>query len=537
MAGVKGGDTLVSDEEHAEGAPPAKVAGKGLIERLSGTSLRRNRLPTYMKPRFWPVYLGGLWVLSHAGDLVDVSNGVGIVLGLALVSLIYLFGLFVPMRMLWKGFKLVAKPVRALFSSVRARRFMSRQGLESVRLPWGGTRWVGPVGDVDVRVHADEHGTLIEARFETPVIPETDGMCRDDFVLEDRLQAMPETWRRTGDSTFENMVQIVSGRDSIWLPALLADVKRRRAVAQFLVHDARQLRYRCEVEGGVVRARLPQLYEGDALTKTYDAVVRTASSLHLRGVLPDLLARGAMEATGAAAQNWCLGVLLRRFHDAPIAADLASQAATHPDEWVRLWSAVLTRQRGDRLIGGLQQMNGDADTLARSQTVVDRALTVALGTEEDHDPAFLEALLAALDVGQVQVALLNRMAHTPWGLDVIAKRAVSKTAPAQGLVFQLLCKHAKPRFEGVFIAGLAGPHHIQLACIAGLRKVGSLRAVAPLIPLRDKRFGHSEVRALASETIADIQGRAPAAGRGQLSLVEHRERAGGVSLATASEGG
>ena len=68
------------EDERAGGGPPAKVAAKGLIERWSGTSLRRNRLPTYMKPRFWPVYLGGLWVLSHAGDIVGVSSGAGVVL-------------------------------------------------------------------------------------------------------------------------------------------------------------------------------------------------------------------------------------------------------------------------------------------------------------------------------------------------------------------------------------------------------------------------------------------------------------------------
>jgi hypothetical protein len=61
--------------------------------------------------------------------------------------------------------------------------------------------------------------------------------------------------------------------------------------------------------------------------------------------------------------------------------------------------------------------------------------------------------------------------------------------------------------------------------------VGTLEAVAPLMPLRDKMFGDARVRALARETINSIQGRAPRGAQGQLSLIQQDHQVGRVSLA------
>jgi len=528
----------VEDPPPAECAPNRPVS-KGLARRLTGTAMRRDRLPEWLKPRVWPIYFMGI-------VLVVLSEGIiGAVGTVSFFAIMYLLGFFLPLRMAAAGFEMVTRPLKGVFTRRLAHRVLRREDLVCQRLNWSETEWTGQIGGVAIRVLADAKGVLVEGRYEIP-IADTGVSGRayphrlegpDSFLLEDRVVPISDTWRRTGDPDFENWVQVTEGRKSAWLPALLVDASRRQAVVNFLVDRARAVRYRCEIEGQTVRARRSILTRDGQLRETYDAVLAAATALNTEGVLSTHLGTGAANGSPTTAKQWCLGTLLTRFNTLEVAKENASAAHDHPDPVVQLWAVILTETRSTALHEGLIGLGRISSEDTELYALVLAAIHVAVGTEADHDVDFLDTLTTEMCWGDVRVELLKQMATTPWGLDALVRLAWRPQEPMRGLVFQLLRDHAQPRFEDTFIGGLDGPNHIQSACVVGLKKVGTVRAVAPLIPVRDKIFGDSNVRALARETIQEIQGRLPKGAQGQLTLVDHSPEVGAVSFALAEEGG
>lgn len=142
-----------------------------------------------------------------------------------------------------------------------------------------------------------------------------------------------------------------------------------------------------------------------------------------------------------------------------------------------------------------------------------------------------EALVAALEGPQrVRVAAAEGLVCDPEYLPVLWDRpelplALGALGPADG-----------PSAEQVLLAALAHPSlEVVRASVPPLGRVGTVRAIPPLLECGERYEADPEVRRAVRQTVAEIQSRLPGASPGQLSIAG--TEAGQVSLVEEDQRG
>ena len=510
--------------------PPDVPVRGGLIARVRSSALRRSALPRWLSPLYWPLYVIALVTLTMVGLTVGVFAG--LMTGLSLV-IAYLLGLLLPYRIGVGVLGVLARPVVGLLTTQMTARALWRQGF--ARKAHGLTKgvWRDRREGTSLTVTASHEGVSFEGLLALPRRADGDHA----FLLQDRLAPLESTWRRTGDPVFERAVEVADGRDSVLLPALLLTTARRDAIVRFLTVGARAGRYRCEVDGAALRARVRWWRGVRAIRRTVDEVQRALKALSMEGDLPDVLAAGAREADFSRLREWCLGVSLQHFWDRPEAAPLTEAGVSHPDPAVRLRACLVGEHRGAALAGALGAIAGPDVNREPWGDLIDEAVRFAAAPDEEADPAFARALLSQLPAEGVRYTLLGALGAHQYGLELLGELAANPKEPMRERVFRVLAEHGDARVEDALLTGLVGPAALQLVAIAALGRVGTVRCVAPLLPLRDRLFGDGQIRRAARATIEEVQGRLRGASAGQLSLATDADQAGGVSLASLDRSG
>ena len=511
--------------------PPDQPVRRGLLARFGSNALRRRRLPRWLRIKFWPLYVIVLVTLLGVG----LTQGVfaGLMTGAAL-AVAYLLGMLLPYRIVVGAFHLVTRPVVGVVATQVTARALWRQGIP--RATRGLTKgvWRDRRERTSLTVSATHEGVSFEGLFS---LPKRAGTFEHSFRLEDRVSTMPETWRRTGDPVFERAVEVADGRDSVLLPALLLSPARRDAIVRFLTVGARYGRYRCEVDGVALRARVSWWRGVRAIRRTVDEMQRGLTALCMDGELPDILAEGADAGDFSRLREWCLGVTLQHFWHHPQAAPLAEAGLSHPEPAVRLRACLVGEHRGDPLLGALLAISGPDVDREPWGDLIDEAVRFAVGSDGEGEPAFARALVSQLPPEGVRYALLGALGERQYGLELLGELAANPEEPMRERVFRVLEEFGDARVEDALLTGLHGPVALQLIAISALRRLGTVRCVAPLLPLRDRLFGDGQVRRAARATIEEVQNRLRGASAGQLSLATKADQVGRVSLASPGRSG
>jgi HEAT repeat protein len=353
---------------------------------------------------------------------------------------------------------------------------------------------------------------------------------------EDRI---PRQLELKGEGAWSGLKKVFTGEDVLLGDKLFDEVVhvtgQEEVAVAVLGREARSavMRLVCELDGkvkdgcvqlerkGVMR---PESELGDALR----ALVSVAQCLVLDSVSGALRANALQDPDpGTRLRN--LQLLVEKFSGAQDTNRALEGALLDPAAEIRLLAAarigsaralpVLAALVEDRAaaeevrVAALEKLLAQFDYPKAAPSVA-----AALAAQGDRlRRAALSGIAVACDASFLQT-IIALAAGAPGPVAEAAAKALGNfgDARAESVLLQLLKRDSV---------------EVQRAAAAALGLVGTVRAVEPLLLLTQGLLADARCKELARDAVRRIQGRLGDAAAGQLSLTEHADQAGGLSVA------
>lgn len=329
----------------------------------------------------------------------------------------------------------------------------------------------------------------------------------------------------TGDRDFDRATRAACGERPDVLAAIL-DESTRDLLAEFAS------------QGGVVQlgaaeisATRPETAKTIALSAR--RVAHVAASLSRPLDVPAALSHNALHDPVDGVRENCLRLLIER-HAGEIAMTTCRAAARDASPSVRLVAGVFLREAGLTCLLELVSAKIPAD-------IAKKAIAHAVAV---HTPATAAEVRTVIRAGFAAPALLAQAIHSAakihwWeGIEPLldecsAFDTETLISLAAGLArFPERIAVSEPHL----VAMLQSSVNARRAAAKTLGEIGTVAAVAPLLPMSQVVLGDSETRAAALSAIRAIQARQAGAGAGQLTLGDAAVSEEG-KLALVTEGG
>ncbi len=260
-------------------------------------------------------------------------------------------------------------------------------------------------------------------------------------------------------------------------------------------------------------------------------VIDLASRLQLDpDDIPRRLAENSLRDPVPAVRVRNFDALLERFPDAEVTAQTASSLLAVEIPALRLRAARFLKT--PEAIVALQSLLDEPEAGDEIHVSALKTLAVLL---PPHDLApLLERVLAADDVVRsLRLAAVQEIAGR--GLKDAVPCLVAEMPGADHEIMITIAAAlgalGDASVEPALLSQLVTEvEPTQIAIVRALGAVGTSAAVEPLLPLAKGYFRSPELKKAVREAIASIQGRLHGAEQGQLSLAEHTDRQGALSL-------
>ncbi|HEY3450725.1 MAG TPA: hypothetical protein VGK67_30490 [Myxococcales bacterium] len=389
-----------------------------------------------------------------------------------------------------------------------------------------GRTLAGRTDGFDVLLETFNDGSEQSPRPVTRVVVGGRGRIRPELAFkaeaafEGLRKALGKDDLQLNDPEFDKAVNI-HGPEDLALAALGAEA--RKLLPGFVrgggtVHD-----------GEVVLQLNGELNEAAALEGAVTSALAIARALAVDSV-PAALLTNASKDPSPGVRRLNLAALAEKHAASGEARRGLEAGLADPDVEVRLLAA-----RHLEASVAVQQV---LEKIADDASTVEAARASALDRMAEIFPysvvAPFVARSLAKDAGAARQAAAIRAAGK--AKDAAQLETLLAMTGAQGLGLGVELAKAFAEFEGaqaekglIALLGHPEPAVRRLAAV-GLSKVGSVKAVEPLLPLAEGVLAASEVKDAARDAVRAIQARLGDAGAGRLSVVDERAGEGGLSV-------
>jgi len=329
----------------------------------------------------------------------------------------------------------------------------------------------------------------------------------------------------TGDSVFDEAVAVL-GETSVVLALLTPELRRRLVL---LVSLGGRL------EGGRLSSRTSTLVRRGVVRRALQSLLALALDLASSegGGLCERLLRNARTDPQAGVRLANLSVLQERFASTPEARQASAEGLQDASPWVRLSAARFAGDEGREVLEALVRDRHVPDDAAAEAVVL---LAVRLPVDR-AGPILVEALKSR--TGDARRQAIDALAHLRYApalgpIVVLVERADAATASAAAAA---LGSFGDAKAEPALLEAVLGKERdLRLAAVRALARVGTVRAVEPLLGVVEAAHPDAETREAVREAVSAIQSRLLGAEAGQLSLAASGDKTGWLSVPRAQRG-
>jgi hypothetical protein len=366
------------------------------------------------------------------------------------------------------------------------------------------------------RLHEPRHDDKVYASLRSDRLPVDIGFSPERGESADIL---------TGDAVFDDSVEVAG--DPVVLAALL-DESLRLEIRNLVARNG------C-LHNGKLSWTTTMGLTGDVVSRLLVELAELAERLiEARNCdVPACLAANAAKDPIPGVRLWNLSLLQQRFPALPATKEVSRLSLADPEPWVRLAAARFLRDEGNAV---LRSLVADEWTPDQASAEAASLLAVRLPIEESG-PLLVAALKGrAGETRRQAIHYLGRLRYTPslGPLCVLLAHAEARTGAAAAAALGAL---GDPKAEPYLVDALRREAaELRVAAARVLGRLGTVRAVEPLLHELDTKRLDGESRHAIREAVSAIQARLAGAEAGQLSMSATTAEAGRLSLATPRAG-